>query len=66
MNSVMKIARIKKNITQKDLAVMVGVTGKYISLIESKNKKPSPELMQKISNCVGVSVQELFFSEAGE
>lgn len=61
MNDVLKVARIRKGITQKELAVSVGVTSKYISLIESKDIKPSPNIMQKIANCVNVSVQELFF-----
>ena len=61
MNDVLKVARIRKRITQKELAVSIGVTSKYISLIESKDIKPSPNIMQKIANCVDVPVQELFF-----
>ena len=61
MNDVLKVARIRKGVTQKELAVSIGVTSKYISLIESKDIKPSPNIMQKIANCVDVPVQELFF-----
>lgn len=61
MNDVLKVARIRKGITQKELAVSIGVTSKYISLIESKDIKPSPNIMQKIASCVDVPVQELFF-----
>lgn len=61
MNKELRIARIKANLTQKELASAVGVTNKYISLIERKNLIPSPDIMQKISKCVDVSVQALFF-----
>lgn len=68
MNKELRIARIKSNLTQKELASAVGVTNKYISLIERKNLTPSPDIMQKISKCVDVPVQALFFDnlEGGE
>lgn len=63
MNKTLKIARVEKGITQKELASQVGVTSKYISLIERNDLRPSPDIMRKISKCVDVSVQDLFFSE---
>ncbi len=63
MNANLKIARVKCGITQKELAHSVGVTNKYISLIERKGIKPSPAVMEKIAQCVEESVQELFFNE---
>ena len=66
MNKNLRIARTKKGISQKELAVKVGVTNKYISLIESKGLKPSAEVMWKISKCVDASVQELFFYDMEE
>lgn len=63
MNKTLKIARVEKGITQKELASHVGVTSRYISLIERNDLKPSPDVMQKISKCVDVSVQDLFFNE---
>lgn len=63
MNKELKIARIKVGLTQKQLATSVGVTSKYISLIERNDIKPSPKVMQKISDCLNVSVQNLFFEK---
>lgn len=63
MNKKLRIARIEANLTQKELASAVGVTNKYISLIERKNLIPSPDIMQKISKCVDVSIQALFFDD---
>lgn len=36
MNTNLKIARVKCGLTQKELANSVGVTSKYVSLIERK------------------------------
>lgn len=47
-------------IDPKELANSVGVTSKYVSLIERKNLKPSPAVMEKISKCVGEPIQKLF------
>ena len=63
MNTNLKIARVKCGLTQKELANSVGVTSKYVSLIQRKNLKPSPAVMGKIAKCVGEPVQKLFFSE---
>ena len=63
MNTNLKIARVKRGLTQKELANNIGVTNKYVSLIERKNLKPSPVIMEKISNCLEEPVQELFFSD---
>lgn len=63
MNTNLKIARVKRGLTQKELANNIGVTNKYVSLIERKNLKPSPVIMEKISKCLEEPVQELFFSD---
>ena len=55
--------RHNKGMTQKELANSVGVTNRYISLIERKNLIPSADVMKKISKCLGVSVQTLFFEK---
>ena len=63
MNKELRIARIRVGMTQKELANSVGVTNKYISLIERKNLTPSADVMKKISKCLGSSVQTLFFEK---
>lgn len=63
MNKELRIARIRVGMSQKELANFVGVTNKYISLIETKNLIPSADVMKKISKCLGVSVQTLFFEK---
>lgn len=66
MNKVLKFSRIEKGMTQKQLAAYVGVTGKYISIIERNDIRPSAKVMKAISDCLEVSVQNLFFSEGDQ
>ena len=42
MNTNLKIARVKCGLTQKELANSVGVTSKYVSLIERKKFEAIP------------------------
>lgn len=63
MNKRLKIARIEKCMTQREVAEVVGVTSKYVSNIKINNLKPSPKIMEKFSQCLDVSVQELFFGK---
>ncbi|MDI6602008.1 MAG: helix-turn-helix transcriptional regulator [Thermoanaerobacteraceae bacterium] len=64
MNHNLKIARIKNNLTQAELAKKVGITNKYLSQLETgKSKNPSKPLMEKIAKVLNCTVQELFFNE---
>ncbi|MDS1029177.1 helix-turn-helix transcriptional regulator [Bacillota bacterium LX-D] len=64
MSHNLKIARIKQNLTQVELAKMVGITNKYLSQLETgKSKNPSKALMEKIARTLNCTVQELFFNE---
>ena len=59
-DSRIKEARIRKNLTLQNLADMVGMTRKQISMIE--NRKCSPNLSNcfKICKCLGCTLSELF------
>lgn len=47
-----------------EFAKKMGISRQYLTMLETgKAKNPSRELMIKISNALGVSVQELFFSD---
>lgn len=47
-------------ITSKELSSIVGVTPTHISYILNNRRDPSIELLNKISNALGVSVNDLF------
>lgn len=59
----LKIARIRKGISQKDLASKIGLTGQSISEYENGRLNPSYDIMKKISEELDTSVDELFFNE---
>lgn len=61
MNIKLKIKRIEKGLSQKELASIIGVTSQSISEYERGNTMPSYENMKKISKALDAPVQELFF-----
>lgn len=54
-----KIARIKKNLTQEVLADKIGVTPQHVSNIETGNSSVSLPTLVAIANILTVSVDEL-------
>lgn len=59
MNKV-KDKRIEKNLTQLELANLVGVTPKYIGFIENEERNPSLQVAQKIANALGYRIDDIF------
>ena len=58
----MRIAylRRKKNVSQLELSVRSGVSKNYISDLENGRRNPTIEVLQKIANGLGVSLEKLF------
>jgi len=54
-----KTARLKKGLTQQDLAEIVDVTPVSISYYESGKKKPSFEKIKTICTELGISIEEI-------
>ena len=59
LNSL-KIQRAKKDLTQEQLAELVGVTRKTVNTIENRKYIPSTYLALKLAQTLGVTVEELF------
>lgn len=54
-----------KNIVAKDLAASVGITPTYLSyILNNKRKNPSMELLNKIANALGVTVDTFFDNDS--
>lgn len=49
----MKIARLRRGLTQLQLAHALGVREDVITYIETGRRTPTPELRQKIENLLG-------------
>ena len=58
-----KSKRIERDITQSELAEMIGVSKTYIYLIENDKKTPSLKMILRISRVLRYSVDELIGSE---
>ena len=58
-NENLKLAREKKNMTQKEVADGIGVAKSTYSLYESGNREPNVQTIKKISEVLNVSADEL-------
>jgi len=59
----MKIARIESEVSQEQLAEIVGVTRQTINLIESGNYNPSLKLCIDICKALNRTLNDLFWEE---
>ena len=55
-----KVLRVTKNISQKDLAKKLGITPNYLSMIENAAKKPSLTLIEKLAQVLEVPLATFF------
>lgn len=62
-NKKMKIARIECDVSQEQLADMVGVTRQTISLVESGNYNPTLKLCIDICKVLNKTLNDLFWEE---
>ncbi len=62
-NKKMKLARIEKDLTQEDLAELVGVTRQTIGLIEMNKFNPSLKLCISICHVLDKTLDQIFWEE---
>lgn len=62
-NKKMKIARIEKDLSQEQLAELVGATRQTIGMIEAGKFNPSLQLCLSICRALGKTLDELFWEE---
>lgn len=58
-----KLARVEKDLTQEQLAELVGVTRQTIGLIEAGKYNPSLKLCLALAKVTGKRLDELFWIE---
>jgi putative transcriptional regulator len=66
LNNRLKVARAEKNLSQGELADLVGVTRQTISSIETGQYCPSALLALRLAEKLGRRFEELFFLEEVE
>ena len=62
-NKKMKIARVECDVSQEQLAEMIGVTRQTISLIESGKYNPTLKLCIDICKALDKTLNDLFWEE---
>lgn len=62
-NKQMKMARVESDLSQEQLADIVGVTRQTINLIESGNYNPSLNLCIEICKVLNKTLNDLFWKE---
>ncbi len=64
-NPIANIRR-EQGITQEELAKRVGIHKQYLSMIERSARKPSEDLLLRISEALGIKVEDIHFQVTGE
>jgi len=59
----MRAYRNALGLTQAQLAEKVETSTHYIGMIETKNKFPSPEMLERIASALGIDTIDLFSTE---
>jgi putative transcriptional regulator len=62
-NIRMKLARTEKELSQEELAALVGVTRQTIGMIEAGNFNPSLQLCTAVCKALGKTLNDLFWEE---
>ena len=63
LKNTIKVLRAKKDITQEELAELVGVTRTTINYVERSKWVPSTILALKIAHVFGVPFEDVFYLE---
>ncbi len=62
-NLSVKVARVQKDMTQKELASAVGVSRQTINAIEQGEYNPTIKLCRAICRALGKTLDELFWED---
>ncbi|MGM9660635.1 MAG: helix-turn-helix transcriptional regulator [Faecousia sp.] len=62
-NLAVKVARVQKDMTQKDLAAAVGVSRQTINAIEQGEYNPTIKLCRAICRVLDKTLDELFWED---
>lgn len=66
MKNTLRVERAIRNITQADLAMLIGVSRQTINTIESNKYVPSTVLSLKIARVFGKKVEDIFELEEAD
>ncbi len=62
IGQVLRLIRVNKNNSQKEMAEKLGISQNYLSLIESNKKEPSHDKITEIANKLKISKEALLLA----
>ena len=62
MTNMVREYRKERSITQDELAALVGISRKYLSMIERNKTTPSIDVVVRLAEELSVNVERLFFT----
>ena len=65
LGGVMKAARKKRHLTQRQLAERLSITPQYLMSIENRNQIPGSSLLFLMIRVLDISADEIFYPEQG-
>ena len=66
MKNRLKVARVEKDLTQEELAKLIGVSRQTINAVESGRYVPSTVLALKMAQVFGKPVEEVFMLDEND
>ena len=66
MSNKIRHYRKKLELSQSKLSNEVGISRVYLSDIETEKSKPTIDISIRIANALGVTVEEIFFTESAK
>lgn len=63
LGDAVRTARINKDMSQEQLAELVGITPTHLKHIESEHRKPSIEVLFRLTKILNLSLDALIFSD---
>jgi len=63
MQNIIKLLRAQQNMTQEELAKMIGISRPALSDIENGKVMPSGKTVIRLANIFGIPAEKIFFEE---
>jgi transcriptional regulator with XRE-family HTH domain len=62
IGQILKMIRINKKLSQKDMADLLGISQNYLSQIESNRKEPSQDKLEEFAKSLKISKEALLIA----
>lgn len=60
MKNILKIKRWERGIKQYELAILLGCSSTYLSMVENGRIQPSPNFKEKVAEIFNLEIDEIF------